>query len=212
MAIHTGFFMGEGGLRQGDLLSPYLFTIVMEGFSMLLKQCIQEAVDLWYHRGCDDLDLTHLCFTNDLFVFTKGDVQSVEVLKKTLFLFQNRSGLEPSLEKSEIFFGNVSPNIKEAIIECLPFKLGSFLFRKFVWAPREDPRGRCRLSWEVVCRPLASGGLGIRCLATWNRALLAKHIWDIVRHRNSLWVRWVYQNNLPLLDHSEKLLLVVGFA
>ncbi|XP_024965156.1 uncharacterized protein LOC112505488, partial [Cynara cardunculus var. scolymus] len=216
------------------------------------------------------MDLTHLCFADDLFVFTKGDVQSVEILKKALFLFQQHSGLEPSLEKCEVYFGNVSPNIKEAILECLPFILGLFpicylgvplsharlkisdygplianvksrilnwkskflsfggrrqliisvlqfiqlhwmsvflfpsgithdlesIFRKFLWAPREDPRGRCRLSWDMVCRPLESGGLGIRRVATWNRALLAKYIWDIVRHRGSLWVCWIYCQNL----------------
>ncbi|XP_024963821.1 uncharacterized protein LOC112504083 [Cynara cardunculus var. scolymus] len=70
------------------------------------------------------------------------------------------------------------------------------IFWKFLWAPRDGPRGRCRLSWEVVCRPLQSGGLAIRRVTTWNRALLAKHVWDIVRHRDSLWVRWVYRHNL----------------
>ncbi|XP_024989226.1 uncharacterized protein LOC112523778 [Cynara cardunculus var. scolymus] len=124
-----GFFHGGRGLRQGDPLSPYLFTIVMEGFPMLLKHCIRETTDFGYHQGCEELDLTHLCFADDLFVFTKGDVLSVEVLKKALFLFQSRSRLAPSLEKSEIYFGNVPPNIKEAILECLPFKLGLFPVR-----------------------------------------------------------------------------------
>ncbi|XP_024963995.1 uncharacterized protein LOC112504288, partial [Cynara cardunculus var. scolymus] len=73
-----GFFQGGRSLRQGDPLSPYLFTIVMEGFSMILRQCIQEASNFGYHRGCEDLNITHLCFADDLFVFTKGDVQSVE--------------------------------------------------------------------------------------------------------------------------------------
>ncbi|XP_024963616.1 uncharacterized protein LOC112503869 [Cynara cardunculus var. scolymus] len=205
-----GFFHGGRGLRQGDPLSPYLFTIVMEGFSMLLKQCILEAAEFGYHRGCEELELTHLCFVDDLFVFTKGDVISVEVLKKALFLFQCRSGLAPSLEKIEIYFGNVPCNIKEAILECLPFKLGSFPVRYLgvplsqarlklcdyapliAKAPKDDLRGRCRLSWDVVCRSLAAGGLDIKRLSIWNRALLAKHVWDVVRHRDSLWVSWIY--------------------
>ncbi|XP_024981684.1 uncharacterized protein LOC112518276 [Cynara cardunculus var. scolymus] len=156
----------------------------------------------------------------------QGDVLSVEVLKKALFLFQCHSGLAPSLEKSEIYFGNVPSNIKEAILECLPFKLGSFPVRylgvplsqarlklcdyapliakvkgriinwksKFLsfggrW---DDLRGRCRLSWDVVCRPLDAGGLGIKRLSIWNSALLVKHVWDVVRHRDSLWVSWIY--------------------
>ncbi|KAJ9539150.1 LOW QUALITY PROTEIN: hypothetical protein OSB04_031883 [Centaurea solstitialis] len=64
--------------------------------------------------------------TNDLFVFTRGDVASVEVLKKTLSLFATRSGMSPNLQKSDVFFGHVAPNVQAAIIECLPFRSGSF--------------------------------------------------------------------------------------
>ncbi|XP_024964007.1 uncharacterized protein LOC112504301 [Cynara cardunculus var. scolymus] len=103
-----GFFHGKRGLRQGDPLSPYLFTVVMEGLSMLLLKCIEEVVNFSYHQGCADIKLTHLCFADDLFIFSKGDLISVEVIKRGLLLFEERSGLSPSLEKSEVFFGNVS--------------------------------------------------------------------------------------------------------
>ncbi|KAJ9536709.1 hypothetical protein OSB04_un000094 [Centaurea solstitialis] len=64
-----GFFRGARGLRQGDPISPYLFTIVMEGFSRILKKCIDEAVDFGYHDGCEEMQITHLCFADDLFFF-----------------------------------------------------------------------------------------------------------------------------------------------
>ncbi|KAJ9536529.1 hypothetical protein OSB04_un000281 [Centaurea solstitialis] len=124
-----GFFQGKRGIRQGDPLSPYLFTLVMEGFSMLFKQCIEEAADFGYHNGCDEFGITHLCFADDLFVFTRGDVHSVEVLKKTLSLFAVRSGLSPNLQKSDVFFGNVGHDVKEAILHCLPFRSGTFPIR-----------------------------------------------------------------------------------
>ncbi|KAJ9535488.1 hypothetical protein OSB04_un001387 [Centaurea solstitialis] len=124
-----GFFQGQRGIRQGDLLSPYLFTIVMEGFSMLFNQCIQEAAAFGYHHGCEVFGISHLCFADDLFVFTKGDVASVEVLKKTLDLFAKRSGLSPNLQKSDVFFGNVAPDVQSAIIQCLPFRSGNFPIR-----------------------------------------------------------------------------------
>ena len=81
-----GFFIWERGIRQGDPLSPYLFTMVMEGFSMLFNKCIEEATSFGYHRGCHGSALTHLCFADDLFVFPRGDVASLEIIKKALSL------------------------------------------------------------------------------------------------------------------------------
>ncbi|KAJ9536666.1 hypothetical protein OSB04_un000139 [Centaurea solstitialis] len=259
-----GFFHGKRGIRQGDPLSPYLFTLVMEGFAMIFRQCIEEAVGFGYHYGCHDFGLTHLCFADDLFVFTRGDVQSVEVLKKALQLFASRSGLSPNLQKSDVFFGNVPSNVRATILHCLPFRMGTFpirylgvplspislraadygvliskvklrlqnwkskflsfggrkqlitsvlqslqqywmaffllpsgvvhdlerLFRDFLWAQGDSSRGKCKVAWDLVCRPLDCGGFGFRRLGLWNRSLLAKSLWDIVAQRNCLWVAW----------------------
>ncbi|KAJ9536699.1 hypothetical protein OSB04_un000084 [Centaurea solstitialis] len=260
-----GFFKGERGIRQGDPLSPYLFTVVMEGFTMIFKECIREATAFGYHPGCADLEITHLCFADDLFVFTSGDVGSVDILKQALHLFSAKSGLSPSLEKSEVFFGNVSPEVQSAIIESLEFKPGTFpirylgvplspislkvaefggliarvkarinnwkskflsfggrkqlvisvlqslqlywmavflfpssviheleaLCRDFLWAQGNSSKGKCKVAWDSVCKPISCGGLGFKRLATWNRALLTKHVWDICANRNSLWVSWI---------------------
>ncbi|KAJ9536695.1 LOW QUALITY PROTEIN: hypothetical protein OSB04_un000168, partial [Centaurea solstitialis] len=260
-----GFFQGKRGIRQGDPLSPYLFTIVMEGFSLLFKQCISEAATFGYHLGCQDLELTHLCFADDLFVFTRGDVQSVEVLKKTLSLFALRSGLAPNLQKSDVFFGNVDLSVREAILHYLPFRAGTFpirylgvplspvslkpadlnplvssvrlriqnwkskflsfggrrqlvisvlqslqlywmavflipsgvvheiekLLRNFIWAQGDPAGGKCKVAWDLICRPLENGGLGFRRLGLWNRALLTKNLWSILTNRDCLWVSWV---------------------
>ena len=56
-------------LRQGDLLSPYLFIICAEGLSALIKQA-EARGDLHgcrINRGAPSL--SHLLFTDDSFFF-----------------------------------------------------------------------------------------------------------------------------------------------
>nr|GEZ62090.1 hypothetical protein [Tanacetum cinerariifolium] len=61
-----GYFKGMRGLRQGNPLSPYPFTLVMEVFSLMVKRRIDEDGAFKYHWRCKRLKLTHLSFADDL--------------------------------------------------------------------------------------------------------------------------------------------------
>ncbi|GKC85611.1 RNA-directed DNA polymerase, eukaryota, reverse transcriptase zinc-binding domain protein [Tanacetum coccineum] len=87
------YFCGGRGLRQGDPMSPYLFTLVMEVFNIIMKKNISEAKKFKYHQGCNKLGITHMCFTDDLLVFCHGDTNSVKVMKETLEEFSRYSGV-----------------------------------------------------------------------------------------------------------------------
>ncbi|GKD43845.1 RNA-directed DNA polymerase, eukaryota, reverse transcriptase zinc-binding domain protein [Tanacetum coccineum] len=63
-----GYFSGGRGLRQGDPISPYLLTLVMEVFTLIMAHKSKHSSHIRYHPGCKELKLTHLCFANDLLV------------------------------------------------------------------------------------------------------------------------------------------------
>lgn len=77
----AGFFQSKRGLQQGCALSPYLFVICMNVLSQLLDKAAARRV-IGYHPKCQNILLTHLCFADDLLVFTDGTRRSVENVLK----------------------------------------------------------------------------------------------------------------------------------
>ncbi|KAJ0453055.1 putative RNA-directed DNA polymerase [Helianthus annuus] len=126
--IH-GFFYGKRGLRQGDPLSPYLFTLVMEVLSLLLQHAARTHASFKFHSLCAKQRIINVSFADDLFVFAHGDRSSVKVLRDALGCFTKISGLVPSAPKSTIFFCNVPSQVKMQILGLMPFQEGSLPVR-----------------------------------------------------------------------------------
>ena len=81
--VLEGHFKGIKGLRQRDPISPYLFLLIMEAFSCILKTHIQSS-SFQFHPKCENLQVSHVCFVDDLFLLSAANVESVNVLKQTL--------------------------------------------------------------------------------------------------------------------------------
>ncbi|XP_073061666.1 uncharacterized protein [Primulina eburnea] len=60
------------------------------------------------------------------------------------------------------------------------------LCRKFVWPTKHPP-----IAWVTLCKSIDDGGLGLKNLKCWNKALIAKTLWKIQMRKESLWIRWV---------------------
>lgn len=68
-------------------MSPYLFTLVMELLTLILKRNVNSS-DFEYHSKCDKMKIINLCFPDDLFMFASGKTSSVEVRTRSLDEFQ----------------------------------------------------------------------------------------------------------------------------
>ncbi|GJU00845.1 reverse transcriptase domain, reverse transcriptase zinc-binding domain protein [Tanacetum coccineum] len=82
-----------------------------------------------YHKHCEDLQVINVCFADDLFIFSRGDVDSAKVIMDSLEEFKRTSGLVPSIRKSTTFFCNVLNHVKLAILNIMPFSEGGLLVK-----------------------------------------------------------------------------------
>ncbi|GKC05344.1 RNA-directed DNA polymerase, eukaryota, reverse transcriptase zinc-binding domain protein [Tanacetum coccineum] len=119
-----GYFKGARGLRQGDPISPYLFTLVMKILNLIMIRNIEDKGNFKYHVGCKELKITHLCFADDLMVFCHGDVHSISIVKQSLDEFRSLSGFLPNLKKSTAFFGSIRDKDKIDLLKIIPFSTG----------------------------------------------------------------------------------------
>lgn len=50
---------------------------------------------------------------------------------------------------------------------------------------------RAKISWSQVSKPKTKGGLGLKRVADWNKACLARIIWLLFNGSDSLWIAWI---------------------
>ncbi|KAF5779588.1 putative RNA-directed DNA polymerase [Helianthus annuus] len=117
------------GLRQGDPLSPFLFVIVMEALSGIMKKAVSVGLFNGIKISNEGTSLSHLMYADDVIFIGDWSLSNIFNLRRVLRCYYLVSGLRVNLEKCSIFgFGVEDLEIQEManLLRCkkgkLPFK------------------------------------------------------------------------------------------
>ena len=110
------------GLRQGDPLSPFLFTLVADVLSRMLLKTEERNLLEGFKVGRNRTRVFHLQFANDTIFFSNTKEEELQTLKSLLLVFVHISGLKVNLDKSNIYGINLDQVHLSRLAEMLDCK------------------------------------------------------------------------------------------
>ena len=162
------FFGNSRGLRQGDLLFPMLFLIMMEVFSRMLRRVegarLIRGFKVEGRRGGGEC-VTHLLFADDTILRCDVDVEQILHIRLLLLSFQAVTCLKVNVHKSEMVpIGEVDDvHALADILGCKVGKLPMFYLGMPSGASHNSPS-----IWNPILEKLE------RRLAGWKKLYLSK--------------------------------------
>jgi hypothetical protein len=78
----------------------------MEYLHRCLKN-LHKKPDFNFHPKCEKLQITNICFADDLIMFTRGDETSVKLMMGEFKKFSDSTGLKANPAKCKVYFGGV---------------------------------------------------------------------------------------------------------
>ena len=121
------FFGSSRGLRQGDLLSPMLYLILMEVFSRMLRRVKGVGLIRGFKvesRRDGGESISHLLFADHIILFCDSDMEQILHIRLLLLNFQAVTGLKVNVHKSEMVpIGKVYD--VHALAEILGYRVGT---------------------------------------------------------------------------------------
>ncbi|GAA0172948.1 hypothetical protein LIER_26668 [Lithospermum erythrorhizon] len=169
----------------------------MDYFSELLKSNAVEGVFTFY-PGCKDIGLINISFADDLFVLCGASVDSMKFVKENLRIFGEQPGLKLNLSKSTCYFAGVSENVELMLSNVLGIPCSSLPVRHLgIPLTTKQLKARdCKVLVEKTTLSKDEGGLGLKGLHDWNRACMAKHVWNLSERKKTLWIKWINRYRL----------------
>ncbi|XP_015573920.1 uncharacterized protein LOC107261163 [Ricinus communis] len=166
----VGPIMPSRELRQGDLLSPYLFILCAERLSSLLKKA----------ESCGNIHGIRVCR------------ELLKILLKQIWVSKLDTGRYLGLSSLEILLKSVAQAIPFycTSVFLLPVSFCDELqhiMNSFWWGSKPDGGRRIHWSsWERLCTRKGYGGMDFRHLHNFNVAMLGKQAWSLIANPDAL--------------------------
>jgi len=103
----TEEFKPTQGLRQGDPLAPFLFLVVVEGLSGLVRQALRKEVLRGVKVGRNIIQCCLLQFANDTLFLCEDSFNNIFAIKAILRCYEIVSGLKVNFHKSKVAGVNI---------------------------------------------------------------------------------------------------------
>lgn len=91
------------GIRHGDPISPYLFILCMDYLSYLIKHAVSQGMWKPIHLSKNGPGLSHLLFADDIMLYSKTDITSLNTIANILTYFSRIFCQKINDKKSHIF-------------------------------------------------------------------------------------------------------------
>ncbi|GAU36760.1 hypothetical protein TSUD_213250 [Trifolium subterraneum] len=150
----------QRGLKQGDPLAPFLFLLVVEGFSGAMRNAVTLNLFKGFSIGRDPVIISHLQYADDTLCIGEASVENLWALKAILRGFELASGLKVNFWKSGLIGVNVSSmfmmmasTFLNCLLGSLPFKylglpIGANPKSGSTWEPLLDHLKKRLFSWR----------------------------------------------------------------
>lgn len=112
-----GHIVPTRGLRQGDLLSPYLFLMCTEGLHGIINLAANND-EIWGVSICrTGPRITHLLFADDSLIFCRAKEAECQKLLDLLAIYEKASRQKINRLKTNLFFSKSTPQDTQEVIK-----------------------------------------------------------------------------------------------
>ncbi|XP_026416071.1 uncharacterized protein LOC113311449 [Papaver somniferum] len=203
----TGYFKSKKRIRQGYPLSPFLFLLVGEALSYMIKQAQDQSLISGFNVADDGNSVSHLQFADDTLIFLDADIEQFSsilgcytgVLPTTylgLPLGDKSGGILKWDKVIESFLKKLAGWKKTILSRAASVaKTLEKIMRNFLWNDNKGKKKLHLVNWPALQRMKKYGGLGVKSLKKMNIAFLTKWLSMFANEDDVLWKKIIVQKN-----------------